>query len=149
MKHSKVFGYTLADKVADFVGSWKFIIWQSVVLVIWMIVNIEHLVNFDPYPFILMNLLLSSQAAYATPMILMSSNRQAQKDREHVKKDLELDENSNLVIKEVAEAIIKLDQDLQLDRQALKDHATLRSEITILTQEFKKLNRKIDKLQKS
>tara|TARA_R110000868_G_scaffold317440_1_gene578284 strand:+ start:182 stop:640 length:459 start_codon:yes stop_codon:yes gene_type:complete len=149
MKHSKVYGYTLADKVADFVGSWKFIIWQSVVLVIWMIVNIEHLVNFDPYPFILMNLLLSSQAAYATPMILMSSNRQAQKDREHVKKDLELDENSNLVIKEVAEAIIKLDQDLQLDRQALKDHATLRSEITILTQEFKKLNRKIDKLQKS
>ena len=83
-KKFKNLGVDLADKVANFVGSWKFIIWQTVILIVWMAVNIKHVVNFDPYPFILMNLLLSSQAAYATPMILMSSNRQAEKDRRHL-----------------------------------------------------------------
>lgn len=122
-------GIDLADKVAGFVGSWKFIIWQSVILIIWMFVNVEHFVHFDPYPFILMNLLLSSQAAYATPMILMSANRQAERDREELKKDLEVDEDTNHIIKTMHTILMKLEQDLQLDRQTLADHAEILAEL--------------------
>lgn len=98
----KDIGAKLADGFADFVGSWKFIMIQTVVLGGWMFINLDHLVNFDPYPFILMNLLLSAQAAYATPMILMSSNRQAQKDHA-VSKEQHL-----LLIKKVDELIEKV-----------------------------------------
>ena len=128
-KRFKNLGVDLADKVANFVGSWKFIIWQSVILIIWMVVNIKHVVDFDPYPFILMNLLLSSQAAYATPMILMSGNRQAEKDRKQLQKDIDLDYNTNIVINEMSQALKKLNEDLELDRQAIKEHAALREEI--------------------
>jgi uncharacterized membrane protein len=125
----KEFGITLADKVASFVGSWKFIIWQSVILIIWMFLNVENLVHFDPYPFILMNLLLSSQAAYATPMILMSSNRQASKDREELLKDLKVDESSNQLLKELHTLVTNMQEDLKLDRQALKDHAKILTQL--------------------
>jgi uncharacterized membrane protein len=129
----KDFGITLADKVASFVGSWQFIIWQSVILIIWMFINVEQLVNFDPYPFILMNLLLSSQAAYATPMILMSSNRQATKDREELLKDLKVDQNTNELLQSVMTLLIKIEEDLKLDRKALKDHAKILSQLKKLT----------------
>lgn len=129
MNKLKDFGVDLADKVASFVGSWKFIVWQSVILLIWMYINVEHLVHFDPYPFILMNLLLSSQAAYATPMILMSANRQAERDREELKKDLEVDEDTNQIIKTMHTILMKLEQDLQLDRQTLADHAQILAEL--------------------
>lgn len=140
-KRFKNLGVDLADKVANFVGSWKFIIWQSVILIIWMVVNVKHVVDFDPYPFILMNLLLSSQAAYATPMILMSGNRQAEKDRKQLQRDIDLDHDTNIVINEMSKALKKLNEDLELDRQALKEHASIKEEI-------KKLSKKIDKLQK-
>ena len=140
-KKFKNLGVDLADKVANFVGSWKFIILQSIVLIVWMIVNIEHVVDFDPYPFILMNLLLSSQAAYATPMILMSGNRQAEKDRKQLQRDIDLDNDTNIVINEMSKALKKLNEDLELDRQAIREHALLKEEI-------KKLSKKIDKLQK-
>jgi uncharacterized membrane protein len=109
----KEFGITLADKVASFVGSWKFIIWQSIILIIWMFLNVENLVHFDPYPFILMNLLLSSQAAYATPMILMSSNRQTTKDREELLKDLKVDENTNELLQKVMNSLTKIEEDIK------------------------------------
>lgn len=125
----KEFGVNLADKVASFVGSWQFIIWQSIILIIWMVINVENMVHFDPYPFILMNLLLSSQAAYATPMILMSSNRQAIKDREELVKDLKVDENTNELLKDLHKMIVKMEQDLELDREALKDHAKILAEL--------------------
>jgi uncharacterized membrane protein len=125
----KEFGQGLSDKVAGFVGSWQFIIWQTVILLIWMYINVEQLVHFDPYPFILMNLLLSSQAAYATPMILMSSNRQASRDREELIKDLKVDENTNELIKELHVAIARIEEDLKIDRQALKDHAEILAEL--------------------
>jgi len=130
----KEFGISLADKVASFVGSWKFIIWQSVILIIWMFLNVENLVHFDPYPFILMNLLLSSQAAYATPMILMSSNRQATKDREELLKDLKVDENSNELLQAILVLVTKIEEDIKLDRQSLQDHAKMLVEL-------KKLNK--------
>jgi len=125
----KNFGITLADNVASFVGSWKFIIWQTVILVIWGAANVLNITHFDPYPFILMNLLLSSQAAYATPMILMSSNRQAVKDREELLKDLRVDQESNEMLKSILTLLKKVEEDIALDKQAIKQHAEILSEI--------------------
>ena len=71
-----------SDLVAKTVGSWRFIIIQSVLLSIWVVVNAMAIVRqWDPYPFILMNLVLSLQAAYTAPIIMMSQNRQASHDR--------------------------------------------------------------------
>ncbi len=74
--------HRVADFVVRIIGSWKFIVIQTIVLVFWTILNIvaffEH---WDPYPFILLNLILSLQAAYAAPIIMMSQNRQAARDR--------------------------------------------------------------------
>jgi uncharacterized membrane protein len=76
-------GQRAADAVARQLGSWRFLIIQSGLLATWMVLNIAELLfkPFDPYPFILLNLVLSFQAAYAAPVLLMSSNRQAEKDR--------------------------------------------------------------------
>lgn len=77
-------GEKLADTVVTFVGSWKFIIIQSIFLLIYITFNalwITQTIQFDPYPFILLNLLLSFQAAFTAPLILISSNRSERKDR--------------------------------------------------------------------
>lgn len=76
------FGQRLSDKIAGGMGSWKFIIWQTIIVIIWMSLNIIAFVNhWDPYPFILLNLIFSTQAAYAAPIIMMAQNRQSQRDR--------------------------------------------------------------------
>lgn len=75
-------GERIADKVADTIGSWRFIIIQSMLIVLWITLNVVAWVeHWDPYPFILMNVMLSFQAAYAGPVIMMSQNRQSAKDR--------------------------------------------------------------------
>jgi uncharacterized membrane protein len=75
-------GQKVADTVASTVGSWRFIIIQSCILAIWLALNITGIVfRWDPYPFILLNLALSFQAAYAAPFVMMSQNRQSEKDR--------------------------------------------------------------------
>jgi Protein of unknown function (DUF1003) len=82
-------GQRIADKVASFGGSWKFIILFGVFIFIWISINIYWLVNkgFDPYPFILLNLILSCLAALQAPVIMMSQNRLEEKDRDRSKKD--------------------------------------------------------------
>jgi uncharacterized membrane protein len=76
------FGQRAADAVTEFVGSWQFIIVQSIALVLWVALNTAALIaHWDPYPFIFMNLLVSLESALASPMILMSQNRQADRDR--------------------------------------------------------------------
>lgn len=129
MINIKEYGIHLADKIASFVGSWLFIILQSAILIIWMLMNLDHVVAFDPYPFILMNLFLSAQAAYATPMILMSGNRQAVKDREELVKDLQVDQNTNILVASILEMLSDMREDLKLDRQAIKEHAEILAEI--------------------
>src|SRR5260370_32082547 len=75
-------GQRVADKLATVMGSWAFIIIQSIILTFWISLNVIAYINhWDPYPFILLNLALSFQAAYAAPIIMMSQNRQAAKDR--------------------------------------------------------------------
>lgn len=82
-------GQKAADIVTSVIGSWKFIVIQSCILSIWVVLNITAFIHhWDPYPFILMNLLLSLQAAYTAPIIMMSNNRQAAKDRAIVSTDL-------------------------------------------------------------
>ncbi len=84
----RTFGQRVADSVAATMGSWTFIIAQSVVLTIWVIVNvIAWIDHWDPYPFILLNLALSFQAAYAAPFIMISQNRQAERDRKQADED--------------------------------------------------------------
>jgi uncharacterized membrane protein len=75
-------GQRIADGVAATMGSWRFIIIQSCILLVWLALNITGLIfRWDPYPFILLNLALSFEAAYAAPIIMMSQNRQSEKDR--------------------------------------------------------------------
>ena len=76
------FGDRLADSVANGMGSWRFIIIQTLIVVLWMGLNAIGLAyHWDPYPFILLNLLFSTQAAYAAPIIMMAQNRQSDRDR--------------------------------------------------------------------
>lgn len=100
-------GQRLADKVASFGGSWTFIISFGVFLSIWIAVNAFLLAGnpFDPYPFILLNLILSTLAALQAPVIMMSQNRLEEKDRERAKKDYMINLKSELEIRMLHEKI--------------------------------------------
>ena len=85
------FGDKVADSVANGIGSWRFIIWQTIIVICWMIVNvIAFIKHWDPYPFILLNLIFSTQAAYAAPIIMMSQNRQNERDRIQAQHDYQI-----------------------------------------------------------
>lgn len=101
------FGQRIADKVATFGGSWTFIISFSVFILIWICANIIALANkgFDPYPFILLNLILSCLAALQAPVIMMSQNRQEEKDRDRAKKDYMINLKSELEIRMLHEKL--------------------------------------------
>ena len=92
-------GQKISDWVAATVGSWPFIIIQSVILVAWMFLNVTaYIRQWDPYPFILLNLVLSFQAAYAAPFIMMSQNRQASLDRIDARHDYDINIKAELEI---------------------------------------------------
>ena len=108
-------GEVLADKVTNFLGSWKFIIIQSALLWSWMILNIVLSKNseaFDPYPFILLNLMLSFQAAFTGPIVLMSQNRQSARDRLAMTQDLECDLRSELSLMEIKALLRRINEKL-------------------------------------
>ena len=100
-------GQRIADKVATFGGSWTFIISFGVFILIWISLNAYWLANkgFDPYPFILLNLLLSCLAALQAPVIMMSQNRQEEKDRDRSKKDYMINLKSEIEIRTLHEKI--------------------------------------------
>ena len=141
----KDFGSELADKIAVFIGSWKFIIMQSTILVIWVIWNFINKTGFDPYPFILLNLFMSFEAAYATPLLLMSSNRQNQKDREQFQKDLDVDMESHETIKKMETILNKIDEDIKIDRKALADHIEMLNDLKGLKEDIEYLKSAIEK----
>jgi len=98
------FGQRASDWIADKVGSWEFIIGQSTLLTIWAILNVTAWIqHWDPYPFILMNLVLSLQAAYTAPMIMMSQNRKADRDRIEAHIDYETNLKAETEIKIILE----------------------------------------------
>jgi uncharacterized membrane protein len=94
-------GARIADRVTGFMGSWTFIVIQTVLVTIWISVNVgilAGLIKFDPYPFILLNLAFSTQAAYAAPLILLAGNRSTQADRltlEHAAAEGDIEEEQN------------------------------------------------------
>ena len=92
-------GGRLADSVAKGMGSWSFIIAQTVLVVLWMGLNvIGFIYHWDAYPFILLNLLFSTQAAYAAPIIMMAQNRQSDRDRAHAEADYKTNKDAKLEI---------------------------------------------------
>jgi uncharacterized membrane protein len=101
------FGQIIADRVANFGGSWKFIIIFFAFILVWMSINIWYIVSkpYDPYPFILLNLILSCLAAVQAPIILMSQNRQEEKDRIRNEHDYMVNLKSELEIKIINEKI--------------------------------------------
>ncbi len=106
-KQKLTIGQTIADKVASFGGSWTFIISFGVFIFIWILINMYWFINkgFDPYPFILLNLILSCLAALQAPVIMMSQNRQEEKDRDRSKKDYMINLKSELEIRMLHEKI--------------------------------------------
>lgn len=104
---ARTVGQKVADRVAGFGGSWKFIILFGVFIMLWILANIYILLNkgFDPYPFILLNLILSCLAALQAPVIMMSQNRQEEKDRERAKKDYMINLKSELEIRMLHEKL--------------------------------------------
>ena len=105
-KHTETFtfGQRVADSVANGMGSWTFIIWQTIFVMIWMALNVIGLVShWDVYPFILLNLIFSTQAAYAAPIIMMAQNRQNERDRIQAQEDF----RTNVEAKEEIEALQK------------------------------------------
>lgn len=107
IKNVQNYGQRWADRIAAFGGSWKFIGLFMLFLVIWMAVNFFWLSNkgFDPYPFILLNLILSCIAALQAPVIMMSQNRQEEKDRERAKNDYMINLKSELEIRMLHEKL--------------------------------------------
>ena len=102
-------GQRLADGVAEVIGSWRFILVQSTLLAIWITLNITaYVYHWDPYPFILLNLALSFQAAYAAPIIMMSQNRKAEKDHLQAKNDYEVNLKAELEIMQLHEKFNEL-----------------------------------------
>ncbi|MFA6392887.1 MAG: DUF1003 domain-containing protein [Candidatus Paceibacterota bacterium] len=105
-KASLTIGQKIADKVATGMGSWRFIIIQTIIVVVWMILNIIGIIShWDPYPFILLNLLFSTQAAYAAPIIMMAQNRQNDRDRIQALEDFRTNVEAK---KEIEELQIRL-----------------------------------------
>lgn len=111
-KQNATFGERTADKIAEFGGSWTFIISFGIFIAFWISINVWLFLNkgFDPYPFILLNLLLSCLAALQAPVIMMSQNRQEQKDRERAKSDYQINLRAELEIRLLHE---KLDYVIQ------------------------------------
>jgi len=101
------FGQRLADKVASFGGSWTFILSFTIFIAVWIVTNVWILTTdkFDPYPFILLNLMLSFIAAFQAPIIMMSQNRQEQKDREQSLQDYKVNLKAELEIKLLSEKV--------------------------------------------
>ena len=118
-------GQRVADAVARVVGSWNFIILQSIIILVWMSINLylvfiaaiqpEKFRAWDPYPFILLNLVLSFQAAYTGPVVMMSQNRQAEKDRMIAEQDYETN--------------VKAEEEIQILMKHLVHHDEILSEI--------------------
>ena len=119
-------GQRIADTVAATMGSWRFIIIQSAILTAWIVLNVTAFIQqWDPYPFILLNLALSFQAAYAAPFIMMSQNRQQEIDREAAENDYKVN--------------IKAELEIELLHQ--KIDALRESEVVSLTQSVAELTK--------
>ena len=139
IESESTFGERLSDKIAEFGGSWKFIIFFLSFMGFWMGVNVVvyHERGYDPYPFILLNLVLSCLAALQAPIIMMSQNRQNDKDRQRSEHDYQV----NLA----AELQIRLLHD-KIDHMMLNQHKQIVEIQEIQIELMQEMEEKIDKL---
>ena len=122
-------GARVADAATTFIGSWKFLALQTVIVTIWIAGNIVLLFHFDPFPFILLNLAFSTQAAYAAPLLLLAGNRQSIRDRmtlEHAAAQTDVEEKQNERLlrgnTEILERVAALEQHiLNLEQRILAE----------------------------
>ena len=106
-------GQRVADATARTIGSWPFIVGQTVIVALWVIINLTAFVRrWDPYPFILLNLMFSVQAAYAAPIIMMSQNRQAERDRIQAQQDLDTNVKAELEIEDVQTRLARIEDSI-------------------------------------
>jgi uncharacterized membrane protein len=109
-------GQKIADGLANLMGSWPFIIGQTIIIILWISLNIyAYVAHWDPYPFILLNLLFSTQAAYAAPIIMMSQNRQNERDRAHAEADFETNEKAEHEIEDLQRVLARIENE-KLDK---------------------------------
>ena len=105
-KEKYTLGQRAADSIAKFAGSWAFIFSFSGVLILWMVVNVLLAAGaFDPYPFILLNLVLSCVAAIQAPLIMMSQNRQEEKDRRRAENDYKVNLKTEIMIEDIYDKV--------------------------------------------
>lgn len=132
-------GQRLADRVAATIGSWRFILIQSTAITCWITGNVLFGEGaWDPYPFILLNLLLSFQAAYTAPAIMMSQNRQSELDRRHAQNDYEINVKAELEIELLHDKIdILKEQELLTLSQAVRD---LSEQVRLLSERLPKVS---------
>lgn len=130
------FGQRVADRIADFGGSWTFILSFLFFLLAWICMNVFWLANrsFDPYPFILLNLILSTLAAFQAPVIMMSQNRQGEKDRDRAQKDYMVNLKAELEIGMLQEKVDHLIINEQ--QEVLEIHKT---QLNLLSEILKKI----------
>jgi uncharacterized membrane protein len=135
-------GQKISDKVASFGGSWKFIILFGIILTIWIMFNVVAIgsLRFDPYPFILMNLILSCIAALQAPIIMMSQNRQEEKDRMRSENDYLINLKAEMQIRSLNQKM-----DLLLEEQIKTLFSTQEKQFSILQD----LSLKLDQLLKN
>jgi uncharacterized membrane protein len=111
-KQSMTTGDRIADSVANNMGSWRFIIIQTIFVILWMVLNvIAFISHWDVYPFILLNLIFSTQAAYAAPIIMMAQNRQNERDRHQALSDYETNLKAKLEIEGLQKEISRMDDE--------------------------------------
>ena len=132
-------GQKISDKVARFGGSWRFIIYFGIILTLWILFNIVALghYKFDPYPFILMNLILSTIAALQAPVIMMSQNRQEEKDRMRSENDYLINLKAEMQIRGLHQKM-----DLLLEEEIKTLYQTQANQLILL----KEINTKLDML---
>lgn len=131
LKELRSFGDKVADNVTAAIGSWPFIIIQTTLLAAWVVLNILAVIHhWDPYPFILLNLMLSFQAAYTGPIVMMSQNRAGEKSEVRAQLDYETNlqaERENAIIMQTLARIAEKQgvdvSDLQAQMEGLKQHA--------------------------
>lgn len=130
LNQTTTFGQRVADSVARFGGSWTFIISFILLMAIWMAINLLHPfgLNFDPYPFVLLNLVLSTIAAVQAPLIMMSQNRAADYDRLQARNDFNVNKESELEIRLLH---TKIDHMVQQDQTDLLEIQKLQTELLV------------------
>ena len=125
-KEKYTLGQRAADKIAKFAGSWAFIFSFTGVLILWMVVNAALAAKaFDPYPFILLNLVLSCVAAIQAPLIMMSQNRQEEKDRQRAENDYKVNLKTEIMIEDIFDKVTAI---LKKQSEIEKQLANMRNE---------------------